>query len=304
MWQILLAEILVEGAQLLGLPLLEGTAPGFGGEAYDSIDMLGFGDEEFLLEFGGPALDRLTQGLEGVGIGVLRGELVQSVERLDQLKSVLAHEMELRPEALQFGRGRLVQHQPPQDVVLAVKQGQGDDFVDRHHAGITERDGEHLAEFLGRTEQLLPGLATFRRQQRRGEAHRALAIAPEAPFLLVDRCLRRDQRKLRGRRGGQHPRLQAGPLTGILSQAALDQEFGSLGQSARQRHLNDPAGGVRRQGDGDVGLTLHHHARLTPGEFGRRPIGAQGERDQVSLGRGAPGDRHPKVLGGDDRIHR
>ena len=54
--------------------------------------MLRLGSEELLLEFRSAAHDRLTQRLEGVGVGVLRGELIKGFERLHLQEGFLADE--------------------------------------------------------------------------------------------------------------------------------------------------------------------------------------------------------------------
>ena len=54
--------------------------------------MLRFSCQEFLLEFGSAAHDWLTQRLEGVGISVLRRELIKGFERFYLQERFLADE--------------------------------------------------------------------------------------------------------------------------------------------------------------------------------------------------------------------
>ena len=91
MRQLLLAEFLIKGTEPIGFTLLEGTTPGFGGEAYDGIDVLRLGSEELLLEFRSAAHDRLTQ------------RLAKNATRLDEItRRVVELDLQINERRVRF----------------------------------------------------------------------------------------------------------------------------------------------------------------------------------------------------------
>ena len=233
MRQLLLAEVLVEGTELIGFAFLEGTTPGISGQAHDRVDVPGFSGEEFLLEFRSASLDRLTQWLEGVGVSVLRRELVEGFERLYLQERLLTDETQVRPKTVELGGGLIIEHQSSEGFVLAVEQRERHDFIDRHDTGVAKRGREDIAEFLGRTQELPLGGTTLGRKQGSAETHRAFAIAPFSTLLLIDRGAGREDAAGDRRRRSRHPRLDAGRGRSLLWQMTFDQEFGPLGQAGR-----------------------------------------------------------------------
>ena len=113
MRQLLLTEFLIQGAELVGFAVLERTTPGVSSQAHDRVDVLGFSGEELLLEFRSASLDRLTQWLEGVGVSVLRRELVEGFERLYLQERLLTDETQVRPKTVELGGGFIIEHESP-----------------------------------------------------------------------------------------------------------------------------------------------------------------------------------------------
>ena len=90
------------------------------------------------------------QGLEEVGIAVLRGVLHElDVADLD-LERLLADVPELVPEPVERLPLGLVEHQPGEVLVLAMIERQGHDLVDGYDLAVAEGRGKEAAEVVER----------------------------------------------------------------------------------------------------------------------------------------------------------
>ena len=112
----------------------------------DRVELARLGRHELPAKRRGPIVDRLAHRLEDLGIGVLGGIFQELQKRIDERECVLAHEVQLGPEPVELGGLGLVEHQPPQVIVLAVKERQRDDLVHRHDLGVAKGRGKDLAD--------------------------------------------------------------------------------------------------------------------------------------------------------------
>ena len=151
------------------LRLGQRAAIGPRGEVEQGVELLRLGVDQPLAEGRGPVVDRLAQGLEHLGVAVLRGIFQHLGEGVDERQRVLADVMQLVPEPVEPRLLRLVEHQPDEVVVLAVEQGERDDFVHRHDLGVAERRGEQLAEVVEGRLEPLPAALAFVDDDRRGD---------------------------------------------------------------------------------------------------------------------------------------
>lgn len=70
-------------------------------------------------------------------------ELLKAINKFER---ALADVMQLGPQAVEFGRLRIIKHESPQVFVLPVVKGEGNHFIDGNNFGVTERGGEQLAK--------------------------------------------------------------------------------------------------------------------------------------------------------------
>ena len=135
-------------------------------------------------------VDRLAQRFKSARVGVLGGELPELLEAIDELECVLADVVQLRPQAVEFGRLRVVQHQPAQKFVFAIEERERDDFIDGHDLRVTERGGEKLAEIIERRFDAFLRRAAVLHENGRIGYHRAFAVRPGALDSLLLRNAR------------------------------------------------------------------------------------------------------------------
>ena len=105
-------------------------------------DVFGLRIEHGLSELSGFTEEGFPQWLKGAGVCVLGCKLPKLLIGIDGLECVLADKMELCPESFQCCGLLLIEHQLAQILVLAIEQGQGNDFVDRNDFVVAQGDGE------------------------------------------------------------------------------------------------------------------------------------------------------------------
>ena len=69
--------------------------------------------------------------------------------------------MELVPQAVELGALGVIEDEAGEGFVLAVEQGEGDDFVDGDDFGVAEGGGEHVAKLGQGVFEFLAGLASL-----------------------------------------------------------------------------------------------------------------------------------------------
>ena len=97
-------EASIETLHCIHLSRLQRPAIGTSRKGEDRLQVGRFGVHQQASKLVGPAADGLTHRGKGTGIGVLGGELPQLLKGIDQLEGILTDVVQLRPEALQFGR--------------------------------------------------------------------------------------------------------------------------------------------------------------------------------------------------------
>ena len=79
---------------------------------------------------------------------ILRGILIDLIERRHFFDRLFADEKQLRPQPIKFFRIRIREHQPAEMLVFAVKQRQSDDLINRDDAHVTQGCREQFTELL------------------------------------------------------------------------------------------------------------------------------------------------------------
>ena len=171
--------------------------------------MLRLGLDQPLAEGGGPVVDRLAEGLEDLGVAVLRGIFQELGEGVDQRQRVLADEMQLVPEPVEPGLLRLVEHEPGEVLVLAMEQRERDGLVDRHDLGVAEGGGEQACGSRRTPPRSASGLA-LPSLTRIGEAYDVRRLSDvQDPSGVRHRHLAGEQPGLARRLAGDHLELDA-----------------------------------------------------------------------------------------------
>ena len=104
------AEASIETLQCIDLSGLQRPAIGPSRKGEDRLQVSRFSVDQQTPKLIGTAADGLPHGRERAGIRILGGELPQLLEGIDQLEGILTNVVQLRPEALQFGRLRRSEH--------------------------------------------------------------------------------------------------------------------------------------------------------------------------------------------------
>ena len=124
--------------------------------------------------------------------------------------------MQLGPEPVELGGLGLVEHQPAQVVVLAVKEGQRDDLIDGHDLGVAKRGRERPGG--SRRTPLRTAAAPPSRRERRSAARARLRLADLGP-------------------AGEQLQLHAPLPSGRRVESAAGHELTALDQVGRQPNL-------------------------------------------------------------------
>ena len=163
--------------------------------------------------------------------------------------------MQLRPQALQFGRLRRSEHQAPKGIVFPIVESERHHLVDGHDLGVAQRGREQRAEAF---QPLLPVTTcstSVGHQHRKVRLHGQIAVRPSAlSALRADRS--RHQRQ-RGRTLRQHLHLNARLRTRRGVECSRGHQFATGCPFGRQANLHHRRGlhtkvlsGDARRGDG------------------------------------------------------
>ena len=151
MWNLLIAQLAIEGAQFAFLRVLKRTTISVCGKVQHSFKMLRLRIQQQFPELFGALFYGQAQRLERTGIGILRRELPKLLESVDQLQRIVAHIMQLGPESIDLGGLRFIQHQPAQMIVLAVIKRERHDFINGNDFGVAECCRKQFTKLIERS---------------------------------------------------------------------------------------------------------------------------------------------------------
>ena len=323
MRQLLVAQLAVEAAQFAGFILRERPAIRAIRKLEHRRDVFRLGSHEALLEGRRALHDRLAQRFEALvavrRVGtVLRRVLPDLLEGIDERERVMADVVQLVPEPVELRFLRVIEEQPREVLILAMKERERDHFIDRHDFRVAQRRREHLPEFLETRLDALARGAAFIRHNRRAERNGLVAGSPRA--LDIDQGRAAGAQARRGSRlGCDDLQLHAALRAAHGIERARDNQLAARDQVGRQanldgrrrlhakacgvngsavrmlaeaRRVESPLGGTRGWRDGGSG--------------GRRGFDAgkqgAGERRELAVERGVRGITHGR-RGGQELLH-
>ena len=161
-------QFTIQPAQALLFGISDRATPGAAGKLHHRLKVRRFGGDKPLAKsvrsvihrahVRGPDLDQVRAILGRKFPDLLEGDLV--------LQRFTGNVKQLVPQPVEMGGLPVVQHQPPEVIVLAVKQRQGDNLVNRHNAGVTQGRWEQVVESTDRAFDAIPRGAPLANQDR------------------------------------------------------------------------------------------------------------------------------------------
>ena len=188
MRKLLRSQLEIQAAQFRLLRFSERAAIRAVGELQHGVEVLRLRIHEQLLEFLGALPDRFAHRRERARVGVLRGELPELLEGIDELERIMADVVQFRPEPVDLGGLSLVEHQPAERVILTVVKRERHHLIDRHNLRVAKRGREQLSKVVEVSLDAFSRGAAVRHEDGRVGNHGPFAVGPGAfAALFLDR---------------------------------------------------------------------------------------------------------------------